>query len=102
MISFSISPFLKSTEYALKLENFEPQDGYELFLQKLCTHLNEQLIDWYQGIESGIGHITYQGYRLTVFWTDFPFSLSFDCRDKDMAEKLQFCLEGYFRLNPES
>lgn len=58
--------------------------------------MGEKFLDWHQGIEVGIGHITYQGYKLGVYWADFPFAFSFDCRDKAMAEELQTTLEAYF------
>lgn len=96
MIRFRISPFLKSAKFSLELEDFEPQDGYERFLRTLCDYLNEQFLDWCQGIESGIGHITYCGYTLTVYWTDYPFSLSFDCQDETMAQELKTSLEAFF------
>ncbi len=57
MIKFRIAPFLKSTEYALELEDFEPKGGYEPFLKNVCSYLGATFLDWYQGVESGIGHI---------------------------------------------
>jgi hypothetical protein len=98
MIQFRITPFLNSEKYSLQLDDFEPQGGYDFFLRAVCEHLNESFLDWYQGVESGIGHITYRGYTLTVYWTDYPFSLSFDCRDQLMAQELQMKLEGFFSV----
>jgi hypothetical protein len=85
---------------SINLNDFEPPGGYELFLKNVCNFLGESFLNWHQGIESGIGQITYEGYKLTVFWTDFPFSLSFDCRDKVMAEELQIRLKDYFLNHP--
>ncbi len=96
MHSFRITPFRQSEKYSLEIENFEPPEGYEGFLQSLCHSLNEEFLDWYQGVESGIGHITYRNYKLTVYWTDFPFALSFDCVDEAMANSLKEDLDRYF------
>jgi hypothetical protein len=101
MTKFLLKPFLNSTEYALKLEEFEPKGGYEPFLKDVCPFLGATFLDWYQGIESGIGKIIYKGYKMTVFWTDFPQSLSFDCEDQAMAQQLQKELEDYFHLHEE-
>lgn len=95
MIEIEIRKFLKSGEHALGLVDFDPKGGYEIFLRNLCQYLDEEFLDWYQGITEGIGHITYQGYTLEVYWTDFPFCFSFDCRDKAMAEELQTKLQEY-------
>lgn len=70
------------------------------FLKNLCDFLDADFIDWQQSVESGIGHMTYSGYFLIVFWTDFPLSLSFDCPDKPTATQLQSDIEAYFRVNP--
>lgn len=32
-----------------------------------------------------------------VFWTDFPFALSFDCLDGEMARIFGEQIEGYFQ-----
>lgn len=96
MIQFRITPFLNSEKYSLQLDDFEPQGGYEIFLRAVCEHLNEKFLNWYQGVESGIGNITYCGYTMMVYWTDYPFALSFDCRDQSMAQELQIKLEGFF------
>jgi len=96
MIQFRITPFLQSKEFSLELEDFEPVGGYEQFLKHVCDYLGETFLDWYQGIESGIGHVTYRGYTLTVYWTDFPFALSFDCQDEAMAKELKTALESFF------
>lgn len=81
---------------SINLNDFEPNGGYEIFLKIFCKFIDEEFLDWYQGVMEGIGHITYRGYKLEVYWTDFPFALSFDCRDKAMAEELQPKLEAFF------
>jgi hypothetical protein len=96
MVKMEIRKFFNADQYALELEDFEPKGGYEIFLKKFCEFIKEQFLDWYQGVEVGIGHITYQGYKLEVYWTDFPFALSFDCRDKAMADELRPKLEAFF------
>lgn len=98
MINFSIVPFLKTTEYSLVIENFAPQRGYEDFLRNLCVYLEDTFVDWYQGVESGIGHIVYRNYKVTVFWTDFPFSLSFDCQNETMAIELKKQIDEYMKM----
>lgn len=98
MMSFSITPFSNSIEYSLVIENFVPQHGYDNFLRNLCTYLEATFVDWYQGVESGIGHIVYRNYKLAVFWTDFPFSLSFDCQNEIMAIELQKNINEYMKM----
>lgn len=84
----------------VQLPDFEPAGGYEPFLKKFCGFLGEQFLDWYQGIEMGLGHITYQGEQLTVVWNDFPFELSFDCKDEATAHELRQKIEAYFESHP--
>ncbi|MEJ7139172.1 hypothetical protein [Amphibiibacter pelophylacis] len=86
---------------SVNLNEFEPSGGYESFLQDICPVLKAIFLDWHQGIESGIGHISYQGKEIEVFWTDFPFALSFDCLGESMAQQLKKELEDYFRLHEE-
>lgn len=88
-----------SQKHSLELEDFEPKGGYEIFLTQFCKFIDEEFLDWYQGVMEGIGHITYRGYKLEVYWTDFPFALSFDCRDKAMAEELKPRLKTFFSRN---
>lgn len=101
MFVFRVSPFASSDKYSLDLENFESKGGYESFLKEACHFVGADYVDWYQGVESGIGHINYKGYKMTVFWTDFPFALSFDCRDEAMALDLRSQLEAYFSAPSE-
>lgn len=96
MINLKISPFLVGKEHAVKLEEFEPNGGYELFLKDVCLYLGAIFVKWHQGIEIGVGEIIYKDYKMTVVWTDFPEHLSFDCENKDMAEQLKKELEAYF------
>ena len=83
----------------VELNGFVPAEGYELFLKDLCAAWEEQFIDWHNGVESGIGHITYSGERIGGFWTDFPMSLNFDCLNGEMAQgfykKIRQYLENY-------
>lgn len=74
---------------SINLNDFEPRGGYELFLKQFCKFIHEEFLDWNQGITEGIGHMTFRGYKLEVYWTDFPFALNFDCRDKTMADELR-------------
>ncbi len=90
---------VKGTGMSVMLNDFEPKGGYEPFLKDVCPYLGATFLDWYQGIESGIGHIIYKDYKMTVFWTDFPFSLSFDCKNEAMAKELQEELKGYFEVH---
>lgn len=101
MFAFRVSPFASSDKCSLELEDFEPKCGYEFFLKEACPFLGADYLDWHQGVESGIGHINYKGYKMTVFWTDFPFALSFDCRDEPMALELRGRLEAYFSAQSE-
>lgn len=98
-MKFNFWKSVNSDGISIILNEFEPQGGYELFLKELCAFLGEKFLGWHQGIESGIGDITYEGYKLTVFWTDFPFSLSFDCRDQKMAQKLEEGLYSFLSKN---
>jgi hypothetical protein len=95
-VNYRITAFATGQKYSLELEDFEPKGGYELFLKTFCKFIDEEFLDWHQGVMEGIGHITYRGYKLVVYWTDFPFALSFDCRDKAMAEELRPMLEAFF------
>ena len=92
---------VKGSGVSVNLNGFEPKEGYKLFLKDLCTNLGMGFVAWRQGFESGIGDIIYQGKNIVVFWTDFPFALSFDCLDEAMAKDLQKELEIYFDLNKE-
>lgn len=96
MCKYRISPFANSEQYSLELQEFVPDEGYESFLQDLCAFLSEKFLDWHQGIELGIGHMTYRNYRLAIYWTDFPFALSFDCANEPMAQSLRGDVESYF------
>ena len=101
MINLKISPFLVGKEHAVKLEEFEPNGGYELFLKDVCLYLGAIFVKWHQGIEIGVGEIIYKDYKMTVVWTDFPQYLSFDCEDQTMAQQLYKELEDYFHLHEE-
>lgn len=101
MINLKIRPFLVGKEHAVELEEFEPKGGYEPFLKDVCLYLGAIFVKWHQGIEIGVGDIVYKGYKMSVFWTDFPFSLSFDCKDEPMAIQLQKELENYFHLHED-
>jgi hypothetical protein len=57
--------------------------------------MGESLCDWFQGVESGIGHMSYLGSTLTVVWNDFPDSFSFDCDSEGLAISLQGKLEKF-------
>ena len=91
---------VKGHGVSVNLNGFEPKEGYAFFLKGLCAHWGA-LVAWHQGFESGIGNITYHGKEIVVFWTDFPFALSFDCLDEAMAKDLQKELENYFDLDKE-
>lgn len=101
MFSFRVSPFANSDKYSLELGNFEPKNGYESFLKEACPFVGAEYLNWHQGVESAIGHINYKGYKMTVFWTDFPSALSFDCKDEAMALDLRGRLEVYFSAQSE-
>lgn len=85
----------ETDEVSVCLNDFEPYGGYESFLRNFCKTLGESFLDWSQGVESGVGHITYKRYRLPVIWTDFPFALSFDCPDCCVAEEIASKLREY-------
>lgn len=95
-MKFQITPFHQSKQFSLELYEFVPKDGYETFLKKFCEFSGEAFIDWRQGVESGIGHISYLGGRLTVVWNDFPDSFSFDCESELVALSLQSLLKTFF------
>lgn len=96
-MKFKITPFLSSERFTLELYEFVPKDGFEGFLRELCNFSGEPFIDWHQGVESGIGHIFYLEKALTVIWTDFPESLSFDCESYVKAVSLQSLLENFMK-----
>lgn len=95
VMNFNVTPFATGTEYSLIINDFVPNQGYENFLREFCVHLGESFIDWYQGVESGIGHIVYKEKKVMVFWTDFPFSLSFNCQNEIMAIELKKDIINY-------
>lgn len=86
---FMITPFVRSNKMSLELEDFEPTDGYEAFLREFCVDSESEFIDWFQGVESGCGHIRYRENVLNVYWSDFPFALSFDCASLDEVKELK-------------
>ena len=96
MIKFRISKFLNSEKFELALDDFEPGEGYELFLKRLCEYLGEHLISWKPSSYFGLGCMTYRGYKLKVCQSDLPFAFNFDCRDRPMAEELQIALDIFF------
>lgn len=59
--------------------------------------------EWYQGIESGIGHIFFHKKKIMVFWNDFPDQLSFDMRNeqdgKNLLEIIQSMMTRYSKNN---
>ena len=101
MIKITTTPFSIGKQHSVELNDFVPKGGFEVFLKDVCLHLGAEFVKWYQGFESGIGEIIYEKYQMTVFWTDFPEHLSFDCKNKDMAEKIQKEMEGYFCLHED-
>lgn len=88
MINHQFTRFSASNKFSLELLEFIPRVGYEKFLREFCRFAGEQFIDWAQGVESGIGHITFDGNKITVVWSDTPFCLSFDCINKESATSL--------------
>ena len=91
-----ITPFKNGNEVSLELEEFWPREGYAKFLRSFCSEAGGDFIDWHQGVESGIGHISFENQRLTVFWSDFPDAFSFDCTSQKQAERLKGLVERYF------
>ena len=98
-MDLQISPFLQSEKWSVDLNSFEPKDSYECFLKEFCIYLQAEFIRWHQGFESGIGQIIYRGDKIDILWSDFPFSLSFDCSDKTMAKNIQKNLEVFFEMD---
>lgn len=98
MTKFRISPFLNNSKFSLEIEEFEPRCGYKIFLADACKFFGEQLLDWYQGVESGVGHMTYKSELITVSWTDFPIALSFDCANEEIANELRTKFDEYFKV----
>ncbi|MFC6282041.1 hypothetical protein [Polaromonas aquatica] len=96
-MKYKITPFSSSEKFSLELHDFTPEGGYELFLQRFCQFAEESFFDWFQGVQSGIGHITYLGTTLTVVWNDFPQSFSFDCSSEKLAVSLQSQLEQFLQ-----
>ncbi len=90
-----IAPFKNSHECSLELDEFSPQEGYAEFLKDFCTAIGGRFLDWYQGVESGIGHINFENQNLIVYWSDFPDAFSFDCNNKTQAERLKILVEKY-------
>lgn len=99
MFNFRVTPFAKGPKYSLELEDFEPKGGYELFLKDICTYLGAVFSYWHQGFEIGVGAIICNNYKIEVYWSDFPFALSFDCENEAMAEGLREQLKSYFEVH---
>ena len=97
-IKFRITPFSRSSKYSLELECFYPKGGFKKFLTDFCKTGEGELLDWWQGIESAIGHITFEGNVLTVYCSDFPDALSFDCDDISQAKKIEMDLKRFLNL----
>ncbi len=97
VMNISITPFRKSSDFALEINDFEPVGGYENFIKNFCKYIGAEFLDWYQGWWDGLGHINIGETNMRVFWTDFPLSLSFDCSNKTQAEILKKKLEAFFK-----
>jgi hypothetical protein len=98
-MELQITPFKNSHEYSLEIREFEPSEGYEEFLKKFCQFTGAQFLDWYQGWWDGLGHIEMNNQKLSVYWSDFPLAISFDCDTRKQAEKLEEIAKSYFRQN---
>ncbi len=96
--SMNITPFKRSHKHALELEEFKPSCGFEAFIKDFTKFIGGEFIDWWEGIERGIGHITFENDLIVVYWTDFPFSLSFDYLDKSQAIRLRELANQYFEM----
>jgi hypothetical protein len=96
-MKYKISPFVEGEKFSLELCEFTPKGGYEIFLREFCQFAGESFHDWFQGVESGIGHLSYLGTTLTVVWNDFPDSFGFDCDSKELAISLKGQLEKFFK-----
>ena len=93
-MKFSITSFLNSNKCTVELESFHFNNGIDRFLHALCDNSNDfKFIDWYQGIEAGMGHINFRRNPVYVYWTDFPESLSFDFNNVQDAELFKHYLE---------
>lgn len=78
----------------MALENFHLNNGIDGFLYALCDHSDDcNFLDWYQGVEVGMGHINFKRNPVYVYWTDFPESLSFDFDSVQDAELFKQYLE---------
>lgn len=97
-MKYKVTPFVDGGKFSLELCDFAPKGGYEIFLREFCRFSGESLYDWFQGVESGIGHLSYLSTALTVIWNDFPDSFSFDCDSEELAISLQGKLEKFFLI----
>lgn len=95
-MNISLTKSGNSQEYSVVLEEFYPPKGFDNFLNDLCSFLGEKFLYWHQGIMEGTGRITYKGNEFDLYWTDYPFALSFDFCRKDIAEALAKDLKNYF------
>ena len=95
---FRITPFATNSKYSLEIEDFHPIGGFQKFLTDFSKVGDGELLDWWQGIACGIGHITYKGNMLTVYWSDFPDALAFDCENISQAKKMEMYLKNFLNI----
>ncbi len=88
-------PSKSNFKYSLQLEEFHPNGGYEKFLKDFCNSIGEKLVEWWQGVEAGIGCITFRGDSVQVYWSDFPDAFFFDCNDLSQAQMIEIVLRNY-------
>ena len=95
-MKYQITHFAENGKFSFEISDFAPKGGYEIFLNEFCQFTGESLYDWFQGVESGIGHMSYLGTTLTIVWNDVPDSLHFDCDSEELAVSLQEKLGEFF------
>jgi hypothetical protein len=95
-MNIAIRPHLIGGGSSVVLDDYSPSNGFEDFLKNLCLFLGEDFHYWHQGVMEGIGRIAYKATLVEIYWTDFPFSLNFECDDSHVTERLKVDLESYF------
>lgn len=97
MIDLRISSFQSSEKCSVDLENFEPVGGLELFIKSYSEYIGEEVLKWNRSWEFGVGCMTFSGNEIALIQSEFPHVLSFDCRNKILANELRKSLESFFK-----
>lgn len=101
-LTLNITRLRGSTRYSMELVEFYPVDGLDAFLEGFCSFIDERLIDWHEGEESGIGRITFKDRELPVYWSASAMSFCFHCQSAAEASEMRALVIDYFDEYPEA